>query len=66
MKKNEIKLGGIYVAKVSGKLTTVRVTDIYARMGYGSSPDALAYTATNLATGRTTTFRSAQKFRVNV
>lgn len=56
MKKAEIKVGGHYTAKVSGKLTTVRVDKI----------DATAmdpYRVTNLATGRKVAFRSAMKFR---
>jgi len=74
MKKNEIQVGGTYTAKVSGKLTTVRVDAVREISGYrGSSfpygiggrasPDRTVYDVTNLATGRRTTFRSAMKFR---
>lgn len=65
MKTNEIKVGGVYVAKVSGKLTNVRVDAIRTRQsGYGSTArDQTVYDVTNLATGRKTTFRSAAKFR---
>lgn len=68
MKANEIKVGGIYVAKVSGKLTEVRVDEIRERPGFRSGgkkirQDRTVYGVTNLKTGRTTTFESAMKFR---
>lgn len=65
MKKNEIRIGGHYLAKVSGKLITVRVDAIrevdhrYVRGGTLQ----IRYDVTNLSTGRKTTFRSAAKFR---
>lgn len=72
MKANEIEVGGVYVAKVSNKLTTVRVDAIREVPGYHSSgiygssysrPAATRYDVTNEKTGRKTTFRSAAKFR---
>lgn len=63
MKAKEIKEGGIYQAKVSGKLTEVRVDKIRTRNGYGSIKDRTVYDVTNLRTKRTTTFESATKFR---
>ncbi len=70
MKKADVKVGGLYRAKVSGKLTTVRVDAIRERDGwnggsiYASQRKATTvYDVTNLATGRRTTFRSAAKFR---
>ncbi len=63
MKKNEIKKGGHYRAKVSGVLTTVRVDGIREVGGRSNYPAGTAYDVTNLRTGRTTTFRSAAKFR---
>jgi len=64
MKKNEIKEGSHYVAKVSGKLTTVRVDKIRVASSYGAAMTAVTvYDVTNLSTKRKTTFRSAQKFR---
>ena len=62
MKKNEIKVGGLYLAKVSGKITTVRV-DAIRKGGFTSGGSQTAYDVTNLKTGRKTTFRSAAKFR---
>ena len=65
MKKNEIKVGGVYTAKVSGKLTTVMVTAIRKRMsGYGPrAREVTVFDVTNLSTGRKITFASAMKFR---
>src|SRR5258708_4175227 len=62
MKKNEIKVGGLYTAKVNGKHTTVRVDSIRETGG----KSGVHYGVTNLATGRTTTFHSAAKFREEV
>lgn len=65
MKKNEIKVGGHYVAKVGSNITTVRVDAIRerdTRFTYGNRIET-AYDVTNLRTGRKTTFRSAMKFR---
>lgn len=65
MKKNEIKVGGHYTAKVNGVLTTVKVTGIRDSKGYraGKSTDVQVYDVLNTRTGRTTTFHSAAKFR---
>jgi len=71
LKASEIQIGGKYIAKVSGKLTTVRVDSIrdvnrYIRNNYSGQSDlrtATTYDVTNLTTGRKTTFRSAAKFR---
>jgi len=65
MKKHEIKVGGHYVAKVAGRLTTVRVDAIREVDGYtnpsawASAPTKTLYDVTNLTTNRKTTFRSA-------
>lgn len=67
MKKNEIKVGGLYRARVSGNSTTVRVDAIRPVTQYGSGDrNVVLYDVTNLATGRRTTFRSAAKFRFEV
>jgi hypothetical protein len=65
MKKSEIRVGGLYKAKVSGKLVTVRVDGI-REWGAPSVGTGTRYDVTNLSTGRGTTFRSAQKFRGEV
>lgn len=62
MLQKDIKVGGVYVAKVSNKITRVRVDNIRTVQGRGLKM-ATRYDVTNLATGRTTTFRSASKFR---
>src|SRR5687767_12936373 len=75
MKANEIKVGGVYIAKVNNKLQKVRVDDIRltfapatpsAKMAWTSSRDVWVYDVTNLATGCKTTFRSPAKFRSEV
>lgn len=54
MKKAEISLGKSYVAKISGKLVTVRLD---SESLYGG------WNATNLVTGRTVRIKSAAKLR---
>jgi hypothetical protein len=77
MKQHEIRVGGVYVAKVGIKLKEFRVDAIRevtkTRYGhYGSyaggsrTSRGSVYDVTDLATGRRTTFRSAQKFRSEV
>ena len=62
MKKAEIKQGGLYIAKVSGRITTVRVDTIRERSDWRGNTTTV-YDVTNLKTGRKTTFKSAAKFR---
>lgn len=62
MKKNQIKQGSLYIAKISGREVTVRVDRIYQRSGYNGALET-RYDVTNLKTKRQTTFRSAAKFR---
>jgi len=61
MKKSEIKVGGVYVAKVSNRLVKVRVDSICEKLRGNRYYDG--YGVTNLYTGRTAFFRSAAKFR---
>ena len=69
MRKSEIKVGGHYLAKVSGKVVTVRVDairEVECWVGLASSGKKAMqprFDVTNLTTGRKTTFRSAAKFR---
>jgi len=64
MKKKDVKIGGHYLAKVSGKLVTVRVDAIReTTVGVRTPRLNTVYDVTNLTTGRKTVFRSAQKFR---
>src|SRR5262245_14461781 len=69
MLKSEIEVGGLYTAKVNGKVTVVRVDVIRkiktyqrGRLGSGEPGNATVYDVTNTATGKRTTFRSAQRF----
>ena len=54
MKKNEVKVGGEYVAKVSDRLTTVRIT---GESRYGG------WDAVNTKTGKAVRIKSAQRLR---
>jgi len=54
MKKNEIEVGGHYVAKVSDRLTTVRIDAANPRGGWD---------ATNLRTKKQVRIKSAQRLR---
>lgn len=65
MLKAQIKVGGIYIAKVSNKLVRVRVDRILNQTRWKSIA-ATSYACTNLATGREVRFRSAAKFREEV
>lgn len=62
MLKSQIKVGGHYLAKVAGVVTTVRVDAI----DLFSGGTVTRYSVTNLRTGRRTMFRSAAKFRAEV
>jgi hypothetical protein len=57
MKKHEVHIGGIYVAKVSGTLTRVRINQ---ESRYGG------WEGTNLATGRPVRILSAARLRGEV
>lgn len=65
MKTKDIVVGGKYIAKVSGRLTTVRVLNVREVTTYSgaSTRDRKCFDVVNMATGRKTTFRSAAKFR---
>ena len=54
MKKREIEIGGVYVAKVSGRLVTVHID---RESPYGG------WDATNRATGRAVRIRTAGRLR---
>ena len=50
MKKDQIKVGGLYTAKVSDKLVTVRIDSVSSHGGWN---------ATNTATGKAIRVKSA-------
>jgi hypothetical protein len=54
MKKNAVKVGRFYTAKVSDKLVTVRIESAHSRTGWN---------ATNTATGKRIHIKSAQRLR---
>lgn len=54
MKKKNIEIGQTYVAKVSGRITAVRIVD---ESPYGG------WNAVNVATGRSVRIKSAQRLR---
>jgi hypothetical protein len=54
MKKREVEIGGVYAAKVSGRVVAIRID---RESPYGG------WDATNLATGRTVHVRSAARLR---
>lgn len=56
MKKSDIQIGSIYVVKVSGRLTRVRITREAGGLRGG-------WYGTNLGTGREVRIRSAQRLR---
>lgn len=57
MRKSDVKIGNVYVAKVSDKLVDVRIDGI-SRLG--------GWQATNLHTGRIIRIKSAAKLRYEV
>ena len=76
MRKEDIVVGGVYLAKVSGQLVKVRVNDIenqtlrkHAGYSYNGVPKTYKstsrtiYVVTNLRTGRVISFKSAGRFR---
>jgi len=54
MKKDEVKVGGVYAAKVSDKLVPVRLESENPHGGWN---------ATNLKTGKSVRIKSAQRLR---
>ena len=54
MKKNEVKVGGTYIVKVSDKLVTVRIDSTHSGGGWY---------ATNTATGKRIRIKSARRLR---
>jgi hypothetical protein len=71
MKKAEIKVGGLYTSRISGKFVIVRVDAIRESQRMGGTGydgrikyrDTVVYDVTNLTTKRKIVFRSAAKFR---
>jgi len=66
MKKSEIKIGGFYIAKISGRIVTVKVLSIDKIKKQTNGGSRTKYFVRNLSTGYETIFRSAAKFRREV
>lgn len=60
MRKDQIRVGGFYRARVNGNFVTVRVDGIQEH--YFRSGRRYTYSVTNMSSGRKTTFRSAARF----
>ena len=59
MKTHEVRIGGRYLALVSGRITTVSITEPHVSYGrHGKGWDAV-----NEATGRTIHVKTAQRLR---
>lgn len=65
MKTNEIRIGGVYLAKVSGAVQRVRVDEIFEHWTHrgNASTSRYAWRCTNIATGRRIVVKSSQRFR---
>lgn len=66
MTASQVKVGGVYLAKVSNRIVEVRldkIDSIDMRQGTMGLVTKRIYRVTNLRTGRQTSFRSASKFR---
>ncbi len=67
MLKSEVKIGAVYTAMISGKLTRVKINDTVYQKGYGAGRrEVQHWVATNLSTGREVTIKSAAKLRKEV
>ena len=64
MKKAEVEVGGVYLAKVSGVLTLVKIEGETRSSGLRST--RTWWRATNLKTKREITIRSATRLRARV
>lgn len=62
MKIADVQVGGRYIAKVSGVLTTVRVLAMRETSTFSGAPRSVL-DVINERTGRRTTFRSAARLR---
>ena len=66
MKLKDIQIGGRYVAKISGRLAVVRVTELKEVPAFASDRWKTLIYAVNEATGRRITIRSPQRLRNRV
>lgn len=66
MKKNDIEIGGRYIAKISGKLTVVCILKERACYDAFRQQERTTWLAVNETTGRKIEIRSAQRLRRRV
>lgn len=62
MLKAEVKLGAVYIARVSGKLVEVKIIDVLYNQG--PKRNLTRWLAKNLSTGREVMIKSAAKLRL--
>jgi hypothetical protein len=65
MRGSQITIGGVYLAKVSGKIVPVRVLSKYEHF-YRGGRSHDAFICENMTTGRKIRVRSVQRFRSQV
>lgn len=63
MKRADVVIGGVYIARVSDRLVPVRIDAPHQRVGYFGGRTVNHWDATNLSTGRKIEIRSAAKLR---
>ena len=63
MKRCDVRVGGIYIAKISGRLCRVRLDDENEHTAWGNGRQTTYWLATNLETGRSVKIHSAAKLR---
>jgi len=65
MKLKDVEVGGRYTAKISGRLTTIRI-EARREVSTSHGLTRTVFDAVNEATGRRITIRSAQRLRQRV
>lgn len=64
MRREDIHVGHVYIARVNKRFTTVKVDGIVSDTSrYSGVRNAVTYHVTNLLTGKKLAFRSALRFR---
>lgn len=66
MKKAEVKIGGHYIANVSGRRTVVRIIEPRSTMKNGSFWSLTGWNAVNLLTGRNIVIGNAMRLQREV
>ena len=66
MKNSDVEIGGRYTAKISGKMTIVRILEQRVHHDAFRRRERTTWVAVNEATGRRVDIRSAQRLRSRV